>query len=176
MAAVVKPGDMILVRGKGWLARGILKATGCEHDGPSHLAVAINDHECIEALTRVTRNPLTTTLKGCERAWVLSFTNLSDAERERIDHVALAMEGLSYGYVEIGLQLADSIFRTTWFTDRWSSNINRHPICSYVGARAYDVVLGQKFDKEDQSVTPGDVWRYGLRAVSLDEAAIVEVA
>ena len=169
----MRPGDLVLVRGTGWLSKGILQATGCQKDGPSHIAVGINEKECVEALgSGVVRRPLVETLAGCERAWVLSFDYLSDAERQAIAHVAMGMVGLGYAYSELGLQLADSIFRTTWFTDRLS-NLKNCKICSYVGAQCFDIVLGLLFDKEDQSVTPADIWRFGEQAVRLKEATTV---
>ena len=169
---MIKAGDLICVRGSNWLSKGILAATGCEQDGPSHVAVAVDEQHCVEALGRgVVLNPKEVTLKGCEKAWVLSFDYLSDAERQAIAHVALGMVGLGYAYSELGLQLADSIFRTTWFTDNYS-NLKHCKICSYVGAQCFDIVLGLLFDKEDQSVTPGDIWRFGEQAVRLKEATM----
>lgn len=179
----MREADIILVRGRTtpwWdpstaVSRGIVQATGCEDDGPSHAAVAINDKECIEALSRVRRNSVNTTLAGCEKAWLCSCETLSDAERQQIAFAAMAMEGLSYGYFELGVQLADSIFRTTWFTDHWSANLNSTPICSYIPARTYDICCGMNFGKEDQSITPGDIYRYARLAENLHNWTVVQI-
>jgi hypothetical protein len=152
------PGDILAVRGRGWLSDNILKATGgkVSHVG---MFVSIDPPIIIEALTRVRTRPLAASLADVEAAWSLTDHSLTTRQRQQIIEAACSFSADAYGYPELGLQLLDALTRTTWWTDRLSWTLKGHPICSFLVAAAYGTV-GLNFGKLDQSVTPADIFRF----------------
>src|SRR5690242_5420579 len=162
----IEPGDILAVRGRGFLSNGILRATGntVSHVGLlMTVASPLTSSLTIEALSRVRSRSLGDAIFGAERAWVLSALNLTQAQRDEILLTASTFSADDYGYLDLALQLADAAFRTRWFTDRLASRfLNRWPICSFVVARAYEQV-GLTFGFEDASLTPADVWEFAVK-------------
>lgn len=157
-----KPGDILAVRGTGFLSRGILAATG---DSVSHVGLVITADPfpiVIEALTRVMTRPLTVSIAAAEHAWLLSDSSMTDEARSAIVAAALAFSADGYGYTDIGLQLANAVGRTTWFTDHLATGLNGKPICSYLVAAAYET-RGRTFGQADQTTTPADIFHYAAR-------------
>lgn len=172
---MIQAGDIIGIRGKGFLSRGILAATSFDgHDGViSHVGIFLTGDPqpiVIEALSRVRTNALATSIADAEKAYVIKDMTLADAQREAIKAKALTFSARSYGYYEIGLQLADALFHTTWPTDRLSFDLRSHPICSFVAAVCYGEV-GLNFGKAMQSITPADIYRYASnnKAFTIEE-------
>ena len=156
-------GDILAVRGTSWLSRGILKATG---NTVSHVGIITATSpiiEVTEALIRVKTNPIDVSIADDDIEWaaVLQDKTLTDSERITIVEAALQFSSDSYNYGAILLQLLNSNFNTTWFTDHLSFGMNGRPICSYVAAESYSKT-GRNFGVEDRTTTPADIYEYSI--------------
>jgi hypothetical protein len=155
----MRPGDIVAVAGRGWLARGIIRATG---GPPSHVGLLIATQPLpivLEALTRVTVRPLAVSCQGAARAWLLHDRTLRATERRVIVADALTFAADGYGYGALLLQALDACTHTTWWTDRWARGLDTKPICSYLVAHAYERV-GRYFGQADRSTTPADIFAW----------------
>ncbi len=157
---VIQPGDILAVRGTGFFSEGILKATG---NTVSHVGMVIAPKPgplVIEALWRVKTRPLCLSIRDAEKAYILSDQSLTPGQRETLVLNACKFSADGYGWWDIGLQAADAVFHTTFFTDRLSFSLESHPICSYIVAKAYDS-LGLTFGRKKlQSITPADIFNF----------------
>lgn len=154
-------GDIVAIRGTGFLSRAILKATG---NTVSHVGMIIAASPgptlVIEALWRVKTRPLVLSLDGAEKAYLLSDHSLEEKQRNELVFNACKFSAEDYGWWALVLQGADAIFHTTFFTDRFAWGMDRHPICSYLVAKAYQS-LGLTFGREkSRSITPADIYRF----------------
>jgi hypothetical protein len=154
-------GDIVAVRGTGWFARAILRATG----GPaSHVGLVLAQAPCVlvlEALTRVRTRLLAQTLAGTEAAWLLHDRTLTLAERRTVVAAALRFSGQGYGWWAIAMQAMNALTASTWWTDHLGGLAGK-PICSFLVADAYERV-GRTFGQEDRTTTPADIVRWALR-------------
>ena len=173
----IHAGDILAVRGKGWLSRQILKATG---NTVSHVGLLLDvapsyEHSfVIEALARVKTRALEESIADCERAYILSPTNLTDAQRTEITLRGAQFSADDYGWGDIALQLGDAITRSTWFTRHLNWGLlETHPICSYLVAEAYEAV-GLTFGKKpNESITPADI--YSFARENPDKYVVAEI-
>lgn len=164
---MILAGDIIAVRGQGWLANGIVRAEygknppGCAVSHVGIITAADNDGiQVTEALSRVETHALSVTLANCQSAWIIQYKDLTGAQRLTIVNAALSFSGDDYGYGDLLLQGADALFGTSWFTDHLAWWLSRWPICSYVAAAAYDRI-GITFGREEDSVKPSDIMQAG---------------
>ena len=160
----IHAGDILAVRGKGWLSRQILKATGntVSHVGVVLAATKEDDPRyvfVIEALTRVRTRILAESIADAEKAYILSPIGLSPEVRQGIAIVAASFSADDYNYADIAYQLGNAVFHTTWFTDHLNYGLlDRVPICCYVALKAY-VTYGLTFGRESiNTLTPGDMY------------------
>jgi len=160
LPSTLQAGDILAIRGIGFFARGILAATG---NTVSHVGIVLAPRPgplVIEALWRVKTRPLSLSIEDADKAYILSDKSLTPDRRDSmvIDACKFSAEG--YGWWDIGLQAADAVFRTTFFTDHLSWALKGHPICSYLVAKAYGS-LGLTFgSKKPQSITPADIFDF----------------
>lgn len=189
---MIQAGDILGLRGRGFLSRGILAATGYDgHPSPiSHVGLFLTGDPkpiVIEALSRVKTNPLSVSLADADKAYVIHDSLLTNDERSLVIETALKFSADDYGYSDIVLQGLDALTHTTWWTDNLAWNLKHSPICSYLVAVAYDRVsqaLSRKFavdyavslrlhfgQKYLQSITPADIYRYasGNKAFTITE-------
>ena len=168
MKPTFQPGDILAVRGKGFFARGILAATG---NTVSHVGMVTGVEPfvmIIEALLRVTTRPIEESVADAERAYLLQDISLSAGQREAIVRRALKFSAADYGWGDILLQLANAIFRTTWFTDHLTFGLlNQFPICSYLVAESYKTIGLTFGKKEEESITPADIFDFALKNPSI---------
>ena len=160
---LVFPGDILAVRGKGWASREILKLTG---NTVSHVGLVVaNDPVPLvtEALWRVKTHPIENSVGGTERSYILHPKNLTRAQTQAIIRGACGMSADGYGLWDLGLQLIDVTFKTTWPTDHaLALGLNQHPICSYLVAAAYGdagLTFGMKLA---QSISPADEYNFAV--------------
>jgi hypothetical protein len=160
MKPTFKSGDILAVRGKGFFARGILAATG---NTVSHVGMVVGDTPVIviEALLRVKTRPIEDSVADAEKAYLLQDLSLSTEKRDTIVKRACQFSAADYGWADIVLQLANAVFRTTWFTDHLTFGfLNQFPICSYLVAESYETI-GLTFGKQkDESITPADIYNF----------------
>lgn len=165
---MILAGDIICVRGQGWLADGIVRAeygsrppaTAVSHVG----VITAADNlviEVTEALTKVETHALAVTLSQCKSAWIVQHKGLTGAQRLAVVNAALEFSGDDYGYFDLLLQGADAVTRTSWFTDKLAFWLGRWPICSYVAGEAYRRI-GVTFDTGVRSVKPSDIMSVGM--------------
>ena len=161
----IQAGDILAIRGKGWLSRQILKATG---NTVSHVGLVLAEGAVsgsafvIEALSRVKTDTLSQSIADAEKAYILSPLNLTDEQRQKITDTAAGFSTRSYGYFDIGLQWLDAVFGSRWFTDHLGWGLNDHPICSYVVAASY-ASIGLTFGKvQNDSITPADIYKFAV--------------
>jgi hypothetical protein len=157
-------GDVLAIRGTTFFSRAILKTTG---NTVSHVGMIIAREPgptlVIEALWRVKTRPLEVSIADAEKAYILSDHSLSREQRNTLVSNACTFSAEGYGWGDILLQAADAIFRTTFFTDHFAWNLSRHPICSYLVAKAYQS-LGLTFGREKlQSITPANIYNFATQ-------------
>ena len=169
----ITSGDILAVRGRGFFSRGILRITG----GPvTHVGIVLaTDPEplAIEALWRVKTRPLAKSIEDAEAAWILSPLNLTKTHRAIIVAVACDYSADDYGWWDIGLQLLDAAFRTTWFTDHALWAIRRFPIYSFLVAEVYGKEGLTFGNKQEQSTTPADIYHFAVQ--NPDKYAITRI-
>lgn len=157
----MKAGDILGIQGKGWLSDEIRALTG---DGPlSHVGIitAVEPFpQVTEALTRVRTRPLDLSIADAEHAWLLEWQDIVDAQRLAMCQTALSFSADDYGYVDIGFQLLDSVFKTRWITQHFVER--KLPICSLLdalAAKSADLNFGVTIN----STTPNDIWTFAVQ-------------
>jgi hypothetical protein len=155
----MQAGDILAIRGRGWLSRQILKATG---NTVSHVGIALSSDFVIEALNRVKTDILSDSIKSAEKAYVLSPLNISEQQRNEITKKAASFSADDYNYGDIALQLFDSVFKTRWFTNHLSIGLQQHPICSFLVAASYSSVGLYFGSVAGDSITPADIYNFAL--------------
>ena len=136
----------------------------------SHVGMLVGDNPVIviEALLRVKTRPIEESLADAEAAYVLQDLSLSVQKRDTIVMRACQFSAADYGWADIVLQLANAIFRTTWFTDHLTFGLlNQFPICSYLVAESYKTI-GLTFGKQkEESITPADIYNFAQKNPSI---------
>ncbi len=165
-------GDILAVRGRGWLSDGIAKAEYGDHEpsfGVTHVGLFIapgNDISTaivIEALNRVTTNVLRESIDRVRRAYVLHDVSLTDLERSSMLEIACSFSTNDYGYVDIGAQYLNATFGTHWYTDNkfMAWYLDHKQICSYVVDKIYES-LRRDFACTGTSCKPSDIMAFAL--------------
>lgn len=163
----LKPGDVIIVASKkGWLGTAILAVLNFAQKDEvkyHHAMLMIDDEVCIEALNKITCSYVRERIKSFKRYKIIRHKELTDEHRNRIAKRAKSLNGMTYGYIRLALQLLDQAFRTNWFTRRIKDP--DYQICSSLVAWAYDVETGVRFNNLSWSaVEPDDIDDESLRA------------
>ena len=173
---MIYPGDILCVRGVGWLSDGIAKAEYAGFEpakSATHVGIFITGSPApivVEALARVKTNPLLVSIASAYKAYAMHDISITDEQRQAIVNEALRFSANSYGWFDLFAQLADASFSTTWFTNRMAGMLKRWPICSYVVGSAYDKI-GLNFGVDTASVRPSDILRFGLANPALYSVA-----
>jgi hypothetical protein len=159
---MIVAGDILAVRGTGWLSDGIARAEYGANEpqrSATHVGLFISGSPepiVVEALSRVRTNPLSVSLAGAQKAFVLHDLTLTDAQRLTIVNKALTFSGKDYGYLDIAAQWLDGTFSTHFWTGAMSGMLKHWPICSYVVGAAYHEI-GLDFGVDSASVRPSDI-------------------
>lgn len=167
VSEMIYPGDIVAIRGAGWLSDGIAKAeypNGEPAQSATHVGLFISGDPypiVIEALTRVKTNPLYITTSQALEAYALHDISLTERQRETIIAKACTFSADDYGYLDLIAQRLDATFSTTWWTDRMAGLLSHWPICSYVVGAAY-AAIGLNFGVDTASVRPSDVLSFAL--------------
>lgn len=162
------PGDIIAVRGSGWLSSGIASAEypqGEPEQSATHVGLLVAGDPIpvvIEALNEVKTNPLSVTIASAKKAYALHDTSLTDAQRRAIIAKACTFSADNYGYIDLLAQWMNAKTGSTWWTDRLSGYLGRRPICSFVVAAAYHDGVGLDFGVDDASCRPCDILNFAL--------------
>lgn len=163
MLPTSKPGNILAVRGKRFFDRGILAATG---NTVRHAGMVTETGPfviVIEALLRVKTRPIEESVANAEKAYLLQDLSISADQRANIVKWGLRFYAADYGWGDILLQLANAIFRTTWFTDHLTFGLlNQFPICSYLVAESYKTIGLTFGKKEEESIAPADIYNFAI--------------
>ena len=108
---------------------------------------------------KVKTHPIEDAIAGTESVFILHPKNLTADQTKAIIRSACGMSADGYGLWDLGLQLIDVTFKTTWPTDHaLALGLKQHPICSYLVASAY-AAAGLNFGaKLAQSISPADIY------------------
>ena len=161
------PGDIIAVRGDGWLSNGIAAAEypkGEPAQSATHVGLLVAGDPIpvvIEALSEVRTNPLEVTVANVQKAYVLHDQSLTDVQRKIIVATACSFSADDYGWLDLFAQELDARLRSFWFTNHLAWYLKHFPICSYVVAAAYGQVK-LDFGVATASCKPSDVLGYAL--------------
>lgn len=145
----LRPGDLILVRGRGWIARAIKRCTRSRGEAPTrvtHVAIAVDRDSIVEAHLR----------SGVRHARFTSGnvfrlnTETVPGDGERIALYCRAAVGLKYGWGKIVLH-ALGLGRF--------AGVERWPVCSTLAAHAY-ASAGYYLGVPPLSATPDDIDDY----------------
>lgn len=120
----IQPGDVLFVWGRGIIPEFIEKVT----DGPSHVALFIDQNRVIEAQggKLVGEQDLSFYLGSDARMEVWTDPGLTDEQRKRMVYIAYSLYGTPYDYYLIPLEFFRFEFglKLKWYEE------NHHLVCS----------------------------------------------
>jgi hypothetical protein len=156
----LEPADIIITKDKkSWFSMAILKVLRWSQDDKvkyQHAMLVVDDNTCIEALWKIKYNNTRERFKDFERYKIIRCGLLTEDLKQAVVKKAKTLEGFSYSYKRLILQLLDQLFHTDWFTGGLKSEDEQ--ICSSLVAWAYQKTTGQKFNKIDwKSCEPDDI-------------------
>lgn len=165
----LEPGDIVFVRGDGFVSNAILRLTRRRGEGPSWVShVAIVDvggplltAELLEAVGRVRRTTIRDSYLGRDCAIAVARPRgLTERDREVLLAEVRRYEGRAYGWGKLALHFLDAALAGGREVFRRLSN-DRWPICSWLVARGY-AALGWTFGANVTvaGAQPDDIWDY----------------
>ncbi len=164
----IKPGDVVLTRGKGFLASAIrffTRRVGEKRTKVNHVGVVVKEGSlttcCIvEALKKVCYHKLWKQYGPPSRSSVAIYrpVNLTEEEINIIVNEALEQVGKTYGYFKILAHLLDWSLFGVYFFRRLFRN-NKYPICSWLVAHAFSKA-DKHFGVEPGAAQPDDIWDF----------------
>jgi hypothetical protein len=141
----MRPGDLILVRGRGRIHRAIRRLTRSDGEAPTrvtHVAVAVSSTEIVEADYKlgVVRRKFT-------RGQIHRLRYSAPGDGEKIALYCRASVGQRYGWGKIALH-ALGLSRLAF--------VKSTPVCSALAGHAY-ASAGYYFGKDPNDLTPDDI-------------------
>lgn len=167
---MIKAGDILAIRGRGWISEGILKATG---NTVSHVGLVLDDDPdpiITEALYRVITHPLSVALSNCDAAYIITDLQLTDQQRHELVLRASLFSAQTYNYGAIALQLLDAAFSTRFFTRNLTTS--KWPICSYLVSKTYFDIVKLDFSVDPKSCTPNDIFQFAKKSIDFSISRI----
>lgn len=164
----LKPGDIFLTRGRGFISRAIrffTRSIGESRTKVNHVGLVVEggspeEAVVVEALSRVVRHPLTARYGGKrgDEVAVYRALTISPEEVRRIVKAAERYLGKEYGYFKIVLHFLDWLLQGAYVFRRLG-RMDPYPICSWLVAYAYDKV-GKWFGVPPEAADPDHIWDY----------------
>lgn len=163
MPGTLKTGDVIHVQSQGLLSRLIRwfsRGWGEKKTWASHSALVLTvaeDIEIIEALTRVTRRPISAYAKKKSKLLVSRIPGGLDSEQKvQVIRKAEDYHGRVYGFIKLLPHALDRLFDNKYVFRRllW---IDDYPICSWLVAYVYDRLLKYQFGTPPNAAQPDDL-------------------
>jgi cell wall-associated NlpC family hydrolase len=167
MEHALRPGDLFLTRGVGFLSSAIrffTRRIGESRTRVNHVGVVVGGGDLqsavvVEALRTVQRHRLIDEYGGTrDRVAVFRPTRLSQAELERVVKAANDYVGHSYGYGKIVLHALDWVLQGAYVFRRLG-RMDDYPICSWLVAHAFGKA-GVHFGVDAGAASPDDIWDY----------------
>jgi len=160
-------GDILAVRGRGWLSDGIAKAEYSKSEpahGVTHVGLFLapgndtSDAVVIEALNRVKTNVLRTSTYSVAHAYVLHDLSLTDLQRSSLLEMACTFSAKDYGWSDLIAQWLSARTGSFWWLDHWPWS---QVICSYVVAADY-ASLRLDFEVLTGRCKPSDIMAFAI--------------
>lgn len=171
MSVTLKPADIFLTRGSGFVSRAIRfftrrigeKRTKVNHVGLVVKGGSLRHAVVVEALSSVKRHRLWNQYgpPSTDLVTVYRAKNLSDKEIKMIVAKAETYVGRKYGYFKILAHLADW-FLLGAYRFRKFTRMDKYPICSWVVAHSFKVA-GKNFEVDAGAASPDDIWDFVTR-------------
>jgi hypothetical protein len=167
MDPTLRPGDVFLTRGTGFVSKAIRFFT--RHVGESRTKVnhvgivvqggALRDAVIVEAVRKVRRIRLLDAYGGeSDEIAIYRPLRLSPPQIQHIVATANGYVGRGYGYGKIALHALDWVLQGAYVFRRLG-RMDDYPICSWLVAHAY-AVAGVYFGVDPGAASPDDVWDY----------------
>lgn len=154
---MIQAGDVICVRGKGWLSdkiRALTRHIGESRTQISHVAIGVDEDTVVEALSKVRQGGLQTDGDVA----IFRPKGLTPDEIAVIVKDAKSYVGRSYGYIKIAAHALDWLLQGAYVFRRLTQ-VDNYPICSWVVAKAY-AAAGHTFGVDAGAASPDDIWDY----------------
>ena len=168
MSVVLKPGDIFLTRGRGFISRAIrffTRGIGEKRTKVNHVGLVVEGEDLqnavvVEALRRVKRHTLWSQYGPPKKDAVAIYRalNLTQEEVDKIVATAERQVGKKYGYLKILVHFLDWLLLGAYVFRRLVPD-NKYPICSWVVAHSF-AKAGKNFDVEPGAATPDDIWDF----------------
>lgn len=168
MEAVLKPGDIFLTRGNGFISKAIrffTRSIGESRTKVNHVGLVVEEGDLksavvVEALVKVKRHKLWSQYGPPKEDSVAVYRplNLTDDEIDIIVREAEEQVGKDYGFLKIAMHFLDWMFLGIYFFRRLVPD-SRYPICSWLVAHSYSKA-GKDFGVEPGAAEPDDIWDF----------------
>jgi hypothetical protein len=168
MGTILKPGDIFLTKGKGFVSRAIrffTRGIGESRTQVNHVGLVVKEGDLktavvVEALIKVKRHPLWSQYGPPKEDGVAIYrsVNLTDEEIDTIVKEAEQQVGKDYGFLKIAMHFLDWMFFGIYFFRRLVPN-SRYPICSWLVAHSYSKA-GKDFGVVPGAAEPDDIWDF----------------
>jgi len=164
----LKPGDVFLTRGRGflsWAIRFFTRTIGEKRTLANHVGVIVTPGDfmtckAVEALVKVREHSLWEQYGPPKRDSVAVFRPLNLTEENVKTIVAEAKEqvGKKYGVFKVLAHFLDWCLLGA-YVFRFVARNGRYPICSWLVAHAFAKV-GKSFKVRPGAATPDDIWDF----------------
>lgn len=164
----LKPADIFLTRGKGFIYSGIrffTREIGESRTEVNHVGVVVEEGTLktatvVEALSRVKRHSLGKRY-GPPRTDSVAIYRAKNLTPEEINTIVNAAEdyvGYKYGYPKVLAHVLDW-FLLGAYVFRRMATMDKYPVCSWVVAFSF-LKADKHFDVEPGAATPDDIWDF----------------
>ena len=163
----LRPGDIFLRRGRGFVNRAIRfftrhigeGRTKVDHVGLVVVGGSMRDAVVVEALARVERHRLVDRYGGqTDQVAIYRPLRLTPPQIQKVISAANDYVGRPYGYGKIALHALDWVLQGAYVFRRLG-RIDDYPICSWLVAHAYGKI-GVHFGVAPGAASPDDIWDY----------------
>lgn len=155
-------GDIVFVRGWGWISRIIRRFSRSAGEAPtfaSHVGVVLDPERqsLIEALRTVVIRRIDS-YRGKANVMVIRIPHgMLHSERTVMREQAIKYHKHRYGYLKIVVHALDHLLVRDRYVFRRLARLDDYPICSWLVAYVYARVLNYSFGGSANSVSPDDM-------------------
>jgi hypothetical protein len=170
-APELQPGDVLVTRGKGPLAKAIrffTRSIGESRTKVNHVGVIVHggpleEAWVVEALWKVVRRRLVDGYgeNGASDVGIFRPTNLTHEEIRTVVDAASGYVGRRYGVLKLVTHFADWVLQGAYVFRRFT-NDDRYPICSWLVACSFEKA-GKTFGVAPGAAAPDDIWDFCTR-------------
>lgn len=168
MGITLKPGDIFLTRGTGFVSKTIrffTRSIGENRTKVNHVGLIVTEGTprtavAVEALSMVKRHLLWGRYGPPSKDHVAVYRpiNLTKDEISIIVREAESQVGREYGYAKVTSHLMDWLLLGAYVFRRLTNN-GDYPICSWLVAHSFSKA-GKDFGVEPGAASPDDIWDF----------------